>query len=1404
MPAYKIADLVKRDQKAEFRNDVQISSYDDKERNQSLVSSYLFTSEAPTGTVSSASVLLSAIQTFLNERLENRSVVIATFGHGKSHLALAVANYFGRSANSDAYKTVLEKISKAFSGSSNFKTYQQFKEGRGEFIIVRLRGDVPGSLREQFLTSLEKELNEHTMSKNHRLPSWYAKAEKYLTGLEGKELKKANAFLEKFEVDVPMLLQNVKHKQDSAYDRFIDLYAHLDEHGFKPNMEGELSLAYAVEWAVKEFCGEGKLGGVVVLFDEFSLYIEKYAQRSAAGDLQDLLNGVDKCRGRSIFLAFAQQDPITVAQNALTGSSSNQRESLVKELTRIPQKFILHSLMESVIGSYLEQPNDKWQKFIQESNVSTLISQATNVALDQFKDRYNKLGWTSIQKFEESVTKGCFPLHPITTAMLCNMQFQSSVTASGTPRNILGFILEQLDSLQDKQALVGRRINWVLPIYLVDYFGERLPAERYHAYQQALERITVDDEKSVFSPEDQIDALKAILLQEIAGLKARDDDQIDLIASMIGMPPSDAKKCLRLLSDSKVIAWNHDGRKSYSLWASSFNPYKLDQILERKVKDANITYKNLLDLSPDYLGATQVSVPWGNSLDWQSFEYVLTAEHFNAKTLKDLVNYFSYDAKNGLQEGDRGCIIWLVAQNQDDVSLFKQSAQKTLDEAFPESDPLPVVLLLPIHENSLLINSMRNKKTLDSFTQTDKDDCGLDVFNARLAQEKTNIQQAILNMRGGDNYSDTPRFHTQFVVPKPYKAHIQQLENISLQRLLESIYRIAYRFAPPEFFIQYPISATKFRSAVKTVAIDILNSDAGSLGGTIRSSSIANDLAKLLVQKWKIITTDNRVKIPNEERISTAWEILDNSFPAGGGENLVKSILLSLLNPPYGYDYNTVVLIFCAWFGFNSHNLQIITNGTVTNIKQLDQRLQSGPKEFVQFLLDEKIALGRRDATKATKEIKALLAKVKSGGLTKKEAQDIWAKFEDFASSDKNDASLVEDARKGMISIKDSLEMAQSYETQAGKVLSAINRERNIKNLAALLDALTSMSENTLVLADAPSVKEIRNKVQKWLEEVVKSQCSENEEIDDIADLGLHRRELDVLRQELTRLKLPALAEQAKASLVKLEKNAGLLQAHQQETSIQNEIRMMHPNANLKDLLVFRAQLTKYEGLSKETEKIRSDRLRIVENEIKRVEEVVDNAEKYLGQIDNRQDLDELRGSLSNLAPRLEDTAFAKKLQKPLASAVLINNFFNDLWKIENSSMRTEEDVEDLKGNLREISKKYSKAISDKQKKAIEKVEINIDKRVREYEQQASLLIDELEKSFITKGVNLVELRTRLERPISFLPEKAEKRLGGLVQKVDKKLDEDVISQIELSFRKIKDKKIRQECIKRLTEIVKE
>ena len=347
------------------------------------------------------------------------------------------------------------------------------------------------------------------------------------------------------------------------------------------------------------------------------------------------------------------------------------------------------------------------------------------------------------------------------------------------------------------------------------------------------------------------------------------------------------------------------------------------------------------------------------------------------------------------------------------------------------------------------------------------------------------------------------------------------------------------------------------------------------------------------------------------------------------------------------------------------------------------------------------------------------------------------------------------------------------------------------------------MTESSLIVAEAPSVAEMRSKVQEWLRKVVETQCKEYEEITKIADLGLYRKELDTLRQELTRVKLPSLAETVTASLAQLEKNAALLQTRQQELGIQTEISLMRTSAPLKDLLQFRERLSKYENLSKETKKIRDTQLAAIEKEIECIEDTVENGEKKLEQLDSKQALAEWKNTLSALAVRTEGTQFVRKLEKVLDSAAKLGNYFDELWIVENTPLRTEEDVTNAKSRLVVITKTYTKVTSDKQKKVAEKVETSVDHRVREYEQQALLLVDQLEEAF-AKGTKLGEIRAKLEHPIPFLPEKAEKRISSLKQKIDKRLDEDVILQIEISFRKIKDNKTRRDCIKRLSEIAEE
>lgn len=1402
---YIISDLVKRDQQAEFRNDVQLSSYEDENRNFSLVRSYLFTSAAPQGYASSTSVLHALMDSYLNERLENRFIVIANYGHGKSHLALALANYFGKPYNSRENEKVLKKINQAFSNSSNALRYQEFKENRGEFLVVRIRGDAPGSLKEQFLNSLEKELGEHSLPGDHHLPGWYSKAEKYLAALKSEKLQKANTYLDGFETDVPMLIQDIQKKRDRAYDLFENLYAHLDEHGWKPNMRGELSLDRAICWASDEFCSEGKpLGGIIILFDEFNLYITNYAQRSAAGDLQDLLNGVSNRQGKVAFLAFAQQDPVTIAQNVLAVSTTAQRESLLKELSRIPKQFILYSLMESVIDSYLIQPNDVWQMFSQDSSVSLPLSQATNIALDQFKDRYDKIGWTSIETFVEKVTKGCFPLHPITTALLCSVQFQQSVTASGTPRNILGFILEKLDQLADKPVLIGKRMNWILPIDLVDYFGERLPAERYQAYKLAIQRINADDEDSEYSAGEQNDIIKALLLQEIAKLKARDEDQLDLIASMVGMSPSDAKKCLRSLSDAKVIGWDQGVRKSYSLWSTTFNPYKLDQILEQKLGNISLDWNDLLTFSKNELDAIPVSIPWGNQGDWQAPEYIIDTENFTPQTLMDLASRFRLDSRGSLQEGDRGKVIWLIARNEDEVNGYIQNAQKTLDDAQPNSSPLPVILMLPLHPNYGVLDALRRKKALDLFNATEKEEAGEDAYRLRCTQETTGVRTSISLLRGGENYRDLPHRISHYIVPSPYRAQTQQLGQVNLLQLLDELYKAAYPFSPPDFF-QYPLTNRAFRSVVQTIATDLLHNDSNSLIGTIRRSN-ARDVVVLLQQKWQILSSDYRVRIPENSRIAQAWEFLEQYFPASGQENTVRTVLLELMNPPYGYDYNTATLIFSIWFGFNVHDLQISAKGELINAKAFDGWIEKGVKEFLVALCMENVSLARRDATSVEKEVKDTLLNIKNGAFSISEAQNAIAILADFVANDRNDAHIIEEAQQGIDRLKTGLKLVQEYEERTQKTLTVIANEKRVKLLFEQLQVLGNLTESTLVLSNALSVSDLRTKLMGRMEDAVKEQCASLENLRDIADLTYNRSQLDILREDISKAGLSTLTGMVDEAIQTLAAKGDQLRDKAQETKLQNYIKSLNPTVSLQNLLNYRTNLVEITNAASETMKLRSQQLAIIDDEISKLENFASRAEKDLENAEWRDGFEKFQQKLYQYNARYEGTKYHNVFKKLLERAAEIRKFYEEIMFITERKFESVEVARETKRLLNSIGRKYLTVIGEPQRVWIEKAQSILDDNIARKERDALNWFNEQEAQFepILNYSQLRDLRNRLEKPPSFYPEKEKNHIEDLIILIDKRLDENVVQQIETYFMSIKDEEVRRQCIARLQTFLEE
>src|SRR5579871_2706856 len=192
MPIW-IGEIVTQTEQAEMVNDVRLDAYPADPSNLVLANRYIFTSTSPEGAVSSLALLGELTTAFLHPR-ENRYVAIATYGHGKSHFALALANFFGRPAESPEAQAILRNIA-AVAEPDAAQRFREFKCARPPFLVLRLRGDQAAGLHQQVVRGLETALGEHEETRGAQLPFWYADAERFLASLSPAQIEIANAGL---------------------------------------------------------------------------------------------------------------------------------------------------------------------------------------------------------------------------------------------------------------------------------------------------------------------------------------------------------------------------------------------------------------------------------------------------------------------------------------------------------------------------------------------------------------------------------------------------------------------------------------------------------------------------------------------------------------------------------------------------------------------------------------------------------------------------------------------------------------------------------------------------------------------------------------------------------------------------------------------------------------------------------------------------------------------------------------------------------------------------------------------------------------------------------------------------------------------------------------------------------
>ena len=1390
-----IRDVVRPNPDAEFASDVQLSWYPNDKRNDPLASGYIFTAKSIENFQPSVEVLDTLQKAFTWEGNPNRYVVMATYGHGKTHLALALANYFGKPSDSNVVKVILGNISHAVDQPAKAQGFKDFKDSHKPYLVVRLFGDQMKSLHQQAIAGVEAALKEHEETKNASLPFWFGKAEQFLSRLSGKQLEEANEFLRSANTEVSILLERVKDSDATHHELIRQLFGHL-HYGTLPDFGGDVSLKDVVEWVAGEFCGEDKpFPGMLILFDEFSAFIRQYASGAPVNrgsSLQSLLLGVENCRSKAVFVAFSQHDPDNVANSAFTASRTKEdREDLSHELTRLPaqQRYNLYSSMENVLDSYLKQDDSAWDALLDEDTMLDLVVDATNATMQLFPVRYDlRMGWGD-ERVREVMTKGCFPLHPVTTGMLCSVQLREV----SEPRSVLGFVLDELEHMSDQPATRDGKPNWIYATKLVDEFGEMLADSEYSDYRSAAQRVGPD------APDVQKAVLKAMLLHMVAQLPRRMNfDRV--IAELTGFSPQDCAQALEDLYSGGYIR-KDDLQKIYVFYSGGADGAMADKWIKSEAGRLRLDRNGILEINkewrtiPTRLKPMPVSWSYGQEEDWAASQILLTRDTFTEDVIKS-VALNTQMGTTGIDDAARGYLIWLLADTDQDVDYFRTNAAGILDAALG-SDPPPVVVAIPTIPSPFLRQSILSEKVVQTTDAGKKRELGDTPFE----DAKKRIAKAV------NDGLESLKSNAKFVVPQPYRAAVQiGGEQISLQVVLKQCYTVAYSYVPP-FFTHYKGNATQLRKGVSVVSKLLAKNQVQDIDGIRGLSPVADEILEKYLRvgasdSWGLVSLNNQIQAPTSSRITAGWKLLEDAFKPESGETLVTDVFLALLNPPYGYDYNRLLILFCAWYGVNRHNLQLILGTKSGSIDDIANQLDKPAELIAHLTFVDRARISRRDPSSVSREIQQLIKQADSGQFTCEQAEMAQSKLIQFTNDESNDAVLRSAAESTQKRICDALAKAAQYDKDARHILNRLKDASVVKIVGNCWASITELKSTGCVSTVEPSPSELQDIARKQMTYAVMRRCSEHEKLKDITEYELHKTQLMSIKTELTVAGMTELHCHVDAALKKLEEFRQRQVAKIEDSAVIAEVQAMRAEARLAEL---RKNLERLGKITCQSD----DARQLIDQATEHAKGAISNAEQFVTQLESRltsiRSVAEARQLELDANGRLERYAGTNedhKLSEVLHQAGQLQPFFASLDRAKNAELDAPVEVEKCLADLNALASEYGRVLSPEQEKLIAEARDLVEKAKAEKERKAEAWLEGIENRAQnqTDPTRLIE---ELSHPPAFLSD-GKRRMLTLRSQLQTKVEEDEVTHIKQLFNKIQDRDRRVRLIEELNALVRE
>ena len=903
----KIKDIVSINSQAVLSNAIQLAWYGDPtlaQENDKLVSGYVFGNGVNRRIgnhteISSLPVFEKIRDSFGNPSASNIFTIVANYGHGKSHFALVLANYFGLNPDSP----IVEEIIAHIQTCSNKVTADQFRffkaQTKKSQLVLTLVGNQIQDLRQGFLQALRRALDANDVTRNLPIKAIFNKAIEWLQSLDERKVKIADEYLNKnHQTDVDGLIAALKDFQIDKELVVRELSRELL--GIEADFGAGVNLKQIIKDTVEELCtgADAPFHKMLILFDELGIYTKSWCHNPmAAGNFapQDVFEACAELQGKVCFVGFVQRPLNSFVQ----GYSADLQNEFKKWAGRmLPEStYYLISNLEEVIGKLIIKSN-KWKSVIKDNSPQiTEESRLTWETILRYRDTWDA------NTFYQIVGRDCFPLHPLTTALLCGFDFTHG------SRTIIRAVNSMLSRTEEQELNLNGKINWIRPIELIEEFSLDFKEDspEFSSYEYAVNTLKRDEDRILF------DVLKALFLYNEGKINKQNKyDHSSLLAHLSGYTEAEIQPALeRLKEDYDAVRYSAQKRE-YEFTGVGTNRKIVLDLVRREVTgkslDSLVRYLQRLrafdEIKPHDSEARDFKTDFGIQGDeWYLVPCFLDAGNLRPESVKKLCIETSHESDG------RGAAIYLLSSNPIELDEARENAESILDKLRSDGFLEPVIIAVPKEPATQLEKQVLMKDYLiNGMSNPSKVQFGESYRAAVEFVNKELVEQLVEHVRSAE-----------FFLPSHLRLKIGAKRK-ELDQLADVLFTDVYKFRPPANSNVMKPTAKNGNTATAEIARQLIVNELNFNGLLSERQNIVKQVLVEGPNRWGILDTNYKIQDPKNSRVSEAWTMLRKSISEKEWTTF-GGLLQKLTQAPFGYDDYTATLLIAAWIGKDKYEL---------------------------------------------------------------------------------------------------------------------------------------------------------------------------------------------------------------------------------------------------------------------------------------------------------------------------------------------------------------------------------------------------------------------------------------------------------------------------------------------------